>query len=497
MKAKKIERMKKIEELENIILELENWNEGEKLREDTVMKIGNVVDSNHRYTLIDFIKGNIKVMRGNNQDDNKLYLTDIIKKENPRFESNNLILAPVGSGKTTLIEDILIKDQSGRILMLVSNTTLKNSVCPEDLVLRKEKGHRMYTTKNHTKYGKTEYEIHVMSYAEFGSRIKTNNDFVKDVVQIHCDEIHSLPDYQQYNDSVGLSHAIKYLFGKHDDKQIFYFTATDDNILDLEERQPGILRNVKTFDYREHKDIKRYMALSEYKINHIDQIRPHLKARLKSFNYFGYKSLAFSRTIASQKRIEEIAIEEGFTPLVLWSVNNNDKELKMTSEQLKARDTLINSGILPDPYNFLIINSAMQEGWDLDDDMVKLAIMNTTNETEHTQALGRIRNDVDILIYRTGREENTELEFTLDNKFINKPLTTDMKRAMCKEINLIDANGRVRKWNTIKRILIEKGYKVEDKKEIVDGKRLTVSIITIWLEALLNIFDNHKTRCYN
>ena len=36
----------------------------------------------------------------------KLYLEEVIKKEKPTFESNNMILAPVGSGKSHLIERI-------------------------------------------------------------------------------------------------------------------------------------------------------------------------------------------------------------------------------------------------------------------------------------------------------------------------------------------------------------------------------------------------------
>ena len=41
-----------------------------------------------------------------------------------------------------------------------------------------------------------------------------------------------------------------------------------------------------------------------------------------------------------------------------------------------------------------------KKGWDLHDSKIKLAIMNTTSETEKTQAVGRLKNDIDTLVYK-------------------------------------------------------------------------------------------------
>lgn len=159
---------------------------------------------------------------------------------------------------------------------------------------------RTYTTQNKSIYGEGEHEVYVMTYAEFGSRVITNNDFIEEFNLIICDEIHSLPDYQQFSNSVELSHAIKVLFGKYDNKQIFYLTATDKNLKNLEKRQPGIFQYVTTFEFRDREDIKKYIALTKYKIKNLDQIKPHLQARLNGFNYFGYKVLSFSKRIEEQ-----------------------------------------------------------------------------------------------------------------------------------------------------------------------------------------------------
>ena len=53
---------------------------------------------------------------------NKKYLGEIIEEEKPEFKQNNLILSPVGSGKSYLIENMLIpKDYDKKIIYLTSN----------------------------------------------------------------------------------------------------------------------------------------------------------------------------------------------------------------------------------------------------------------------------------------------------------------------------------------------------------------------------------------
>ena len=388
---------------------------------------------------------------------NTLYLSEIIEKEKPEFKNNNLILAPHGRGKTTLIKN-LMNNEIGKVLIIVSNTT-------KDLVNLNEK-----------------YEkLHIMTYPEFGKRIEFSDEFIKDIKQIFCDEIHSLIAYQHISDSTALSHAIKTLFAKHEGKEIFYFTATDEYLKILEKKSPRIMKNINILDYRKHPDIKQYIPLSEYPFNHIEQIRPHLRARLRTFNYFNYKSLAFSRTITSQKMIAKIAEEEGFKPLVIWSINNNEKENKMTDEQIEARNYLLNNGEIPEPYNFLIINSSMQEGWDLFDDKIKLAIMNTTSETEKIQALGRLRHDIDILTYKVRTRQVSHANIEIPIEYLNVPLTTAKKEELCKNLNIINAEGIMSTWRSIKPLINNdsSGYEVVDHIKTMNGKRSRVTTITM------------------
>lgn len=476
------EKISAIEELESIIMALKLWNEDNPISAEMEYKVGQIGSSEQRDEKIRLYNKSLKAIRVEMPIKDKLYLSEIIKKENIEIDgTNNLILAPVGSGKTTFIHSIIKKDPS-TCLMLVSNTALKDNISPEENSIRKLKSNQTYTTRNKSVYGSEEYKIHVMSYSEFGRRVKTMDDFLEGFKYIFCDEIHSLPNFQKFQDSTVLSHAIKTLFNKHSDKKIYYFTATEEYLLQYEKSNPNIMRNVTRYDFRNHPDIRKYMPLSEYQFYHIEQIRMHLKSRVETFKYFGYKTLAFSRTIEGQRKIESIAKEEGFKPLVLWSVNNKKEGFKMTKEQLDSREHLLKEGLIPEPYDMLIINSSMQEGWDLFDPKVKLAIMNTTSETERIQAVGRLRSDIDILAYKVkfkkGLKDNFEVN--IPEKYLDIPLTKVDKDKLIVSLNLRTHKGKLMKWSSLKNILDsnDSNYILIEGTKTLDSKRVRTLTIS-------------------
>lgn len=475
--------LEKIEDIEKVILELNNWEPGDSFSE-TFERIpmgkpmGEIKNKEECEVRMSVLKEHLELLREKIPSDNKLYLSEIVKKKNIKFNGNKiLILSPVGSGKSSFIHEILEKDPGKLALHLVSNSALKESVCPEENEERKKKANNTFTTSNHNYYGDKKYKIHVMTYSEFGMRVKFTDSFINNIDYIFCDEAHSLPNYQSYNDSGELSAAIKTLFNSHEGKKIFYLTATDEHLNDLKRKEPKLFVDVVKYDFRENKDIKRYLPLSEYRFNHTEQIRPHLTARKEIFDYFNYKALAFSRTIESQKVLAKMAEEEGFTPLIIWSINNKEEE--MTEEQKKCRKHILKKGEIPDPYNFLIINSAMQEGWDLIDKRVRLAIMNTTSETEKIQATGRLRSDVDILAYRVKKSEKADISLEIPENFLKEFLTKDKKIELCREVGLKNHNGLLISWPGLKKLIIESpNYNLEESTRRINKKATRVAIIT-------------------
>lgn len=415
--------------------------------------------------------------------DKKKYLSEIILEESTKFESNNLILSPVGSGKSHLIEKLLIPENYHKnIIYLTSNTALKDSLCPDDNEIRKilaEAGESkgFFTSSNKNRFGNVPYKVHVMTYSEFGERIHhPDPEFIKNVGLIFCDEVHSLPKYFEYDNSYKLGMALNWLFRKHEEIQIFYFTATQESIDSLEKRKPGYLKYIKVFDYLNRKDIVKYVAKTTHYISHINQLRVHLRAKKESFDYYNLKALAFTKLISDQEKIESIAKEEGFKPITLWSINN-DKKI-MTDKQKSVREHILNTGLIPKEYNLLIINGAMQEGWNLYDDKVSLAILNTTDITEQIQSLGRIRKDIDLVIKKTNNDELVKHRIDVPEEYLNKPLTTDNKNDLCEELKLLNNRGNLRRWTSVKKYIIESGYNVKESFIDINEKQTRVSIIT-------------------
>lgn len=463
-----------ISRYEDIIVELSKWNPGSKLSNVVINEFGNIKDNSHRDITISNLKTFISNLEKEKcEDDGKLYLTEIIELEKPTFGKNNLILSPVGSGKTHFMKTLI--DEGDNILLLVSTTSLKSKFVPNDDDKRKEIGNRMYSTRLKKPYGDNLYKILVMTYAEFGEKVKYSDMFAERFTKIFCDEIHSLPLYQGYTDSSGLLVAMHYLFRKHDNQPKYYFTATEEHLEEFKRKAEGAMSNVLTFDYMNHPDIKRYMPSSSYKIHGIEQARPHLKARIKSFKYFGHKIFAYCKTIESQLRLKKICEEEGFTAEAYWSINNEDKP--MTEKQIKEIEHMINEEKLPDEYDVVIVNSALQEGWDLKDSRVKLAIMNTMNETEYTQALGRLRQDIDVLVYKVKKDEEVDLYINFPPNLLGESLDVKLREELRREFDVRDNQGRVVSWKTISEILEKQGFTIVNKQTVVDGKRKRVSIV--------------------
>lgn len=470
----KVELLKEIELHEKVVIELSKWSPGFKFSKEVKDLVGEIKDSERRDTLLEYTKRIIASAKKKKlSDDNKLYLSEIIKRDKVVFRSNNLILSPVGSGKTEFIKSLI--EENDKVLLLVSTTSLKDKMVPLDEKIRRLNGDRMYSTKNKKIYGKGTHKVLVMTYAELGERMKFQSGYLDEFDKIFCDEIHSLPLYQSYTDSSSLLVVMHFLFLKSkDSQQKFYLTATDEHIKELSKKS-NLLKDVKIFNYLKDKEIKRHIPLSSYEINGLEQVKPHLKARKESFEYFNYKIFAFCKTIKSQENLKTICEEEGFTVQMYWSKNNEEKP--MTAQQIEECDKMLQEEKLPDAYDVVIINSALQEGWNLKDDRVKLAIINTTNETEYVQSIGRIRNDLDILIYRAEEKSEPEIYIDFPQELIGQPLDTEMKEELRKKFNILTYRGEPIGWTKIKSILKNQGFTIVSKQITVDKKRKRVDYV--------------------
>ena len=94
---------------------------------------------------------------------------------------------------------------------------------------------------------------------------------------------------------------------------------------------------------------------------------------------------------------------------------------------------------------------------------------NRTSGGRHCEQLKKVINKPYIM------EDGTVI---CPQEYLDRPLSKEDKVNLCRLIRYNSTNGSIVGWTTIKKKLIENGYKIEDKIKTTKGKRESVSIIT-------------------
>ena len=409
----------------------------------------------------------------------KLYLGEILKLDGYEHKSaNNLILAPVGSGKTYYILEDLMKRHTGKKLLLVSTTSLKESLDEEE---------KTVTSKDLRRRGRKlgDEELHVMTYAELGTLVNFSPKFLDTYGLVVCDEIHSLFEYYMMQKNEKLSFVIYFLFTPSAKRSVYYFTATLDKVdTFVKAKNINILENVDTLNFLADERILRYLNIHEMTFSGLDEL-DSLIFNLKNLREAGKKGVIFNELISDMKETEEILKRKGYRAISIWSVNNTKHP--MTKEQLSVRAHLFKTGVIPDGYDFLIINGSMREGWNLVDEAVEIVILNTYDKTNVIQARGRIRKDIYLQVKRSRKKKTTlnsnilkraEMSGILES-YLDRDLTPAETRKLAEDLNIRrKENNTLVKFTTLRKAFIEGGYSVEPNRKTVDGKRKIYTTIT-------------------
>lgn len=411
--------------------------------------------------------------------DKKLYVGEILKVDGYEHKSaNTLILAPVGSGKTFFIKGDLMKRHTGKKLLLVSTTSLKESLEEEKEVV---------TTKDLRRRGRKlgDEELHVMTYAELGTLIKFSPKFLDTYGLVVCDEVHSLFEYYMMDDrNVNYAFVIYFLFTPSAKRSVYYFTATLDKVdAFVKKENINILESVETVNYLEDERILRYLNIHEMDFSGLDEL-DSLIFNLKDLRKAGKKGVIFNEFITEMKDTEEILKKKGYRAISIWSVNNAKQP--MTKEQLFVRAHLLKTGVIPDGYDFLIINGSMREGWNLIDEAVEVVILNTYDKTNIIQARGRVRKDIYLMVVRS-RQKTTTLNSKILKRaeaygrlesYLDRDLTSDETRKLAEDLNVRRGNNTLVGFTTLKKAFQEGGYNITAERKTVDGKRAVYTTIT-------------------
>lgn len=344
----------------------------------------------HKMKQVDLLLDNMRnLLRLAPDLSDKLYLIEIFKKDNIEIKQNNLIVAPVGSGKEDLIPDRLLVNKKQTVLFLVSTEELKNELAPNDTEKRREICNKMFTSENPECFGSRSFRIHLMTYDEFGETIHKNKNYLSNnnIEQVICDEIYYLIEH---GDNIPhISDIYKTIFDTNSNTQFIHFTATNRTIKEIQK----INDNIEIYNYMEYPNVRKYVPKVYANLNTVERLNDYLDERTEGFNYYNLSGFAFTKSYDNIVEIKRIARSKGFKPLV---ISKNTKYIMSKREEKAYRD-LVKNNEMPEGYDFLIYDF-IECGWILEDNLAKLAFINVPSQTEVLQTLERMPRVADLLI---------------------------------------------------------------------------------------------------
>ena len=387
---------------------------------------------------------------------NSVYLADYIIMHHYNIRQNTFIISPTGSGKTYYILDVLTPGH--KCLYLCDNNNLKRSVLKHP---------------NTVEYGvlNASADVEVMTYKQFGKEcIYRTNDFVGQYEYVIADEVHNLIDYSKFSKDTDLTRAIDALVQNYENTKIVFFTATPYYLDCIKTEYSFFLNNFKVWDFSKVKEIKRYTNKRRAYISSMYQIKFVLEEYKEAFMYNNWKCLIYTPKVTDMHKIEEIVIEKGLNPILIWSTSRTEEP--MNNEQLITNAQLIETGYLREPYNVLIINRATETGVNIYDEDMNLVIVNTVNVTQQIQVRGRVRHDIDLIVLKDKDMTKVAKTIIIPPELLDVQLSKQTLEQFIKDYGLKDTKKK--EFITVNKFLslIKDEYEVTKKKIRIDGKQV-------------------------
>ena len=383
------------------------------------------------------------------------YLAELVDVNMLKKEKLNIIKAPTGSGKTYFALTYLpslVRDALHSVVYLIDTINGKEQILSNYNTTsenwgwaRQVDGGGIWFEENNT--------IVVMTYAKFGYFCQELTDFCANFDYIICDELHSLFHFQGYSPKPNL-HSVAVMGIRaainNSKATVIALTAT-----------PSIVKEKFNAPYFE-------LPIDQDVLIHYDQdqIIPftNLDYVLSSLDTTE-TGLCYTSRISQMVDIQKMAKKEGFNPICIWSIANIDHP--MTEEQLRVRDSVLHDYIIPEEYNFLIINSSSETSLKIKS-RVDFVIVNSTNSDTQIQVRGRVNSDLKTLYLLNNGTEPIDLP----DEFIGVPLFREDKNRLCDLVNLKNPYYVRYKWTTVKSVLLDCGYQIVERRK--DNKRYVI-----------------------
>ena len=385
----------------------------------------------------------------------------------------NMVVAATGQGKTTMATQELPQKlgitNKTRILYLIDTNMGRDMLARKDIIQT-------------TFPPEEDNKIIVMTYAKFGTLLKTYKIWSSMFDLIVADEFHNLykytkidmakmikanPDFSSETLSMMLSResanykameAIK-RWSKSNALYVVAMTATPEVFLEKDKELDELIQVIQSKE-----KLIAYEILARFTYTNAEEV-------LVEGAQDGEKRLIFTHTIKQANEFKQL-VEDNTErkALALWS-NSNFNAPPLTVEQLNARQYIIENESFPDDLDDLIFTEAFSTGWNLSDNRVTTTIVHSGNDTLIKQVCGRNRQDIKKLyLYDSDsalnkkkeskkKEKELEKDWDIPSSFLNRELNTQERSKLIEEI------GYPKKWTSFKKWIENSGkYKLEKKR---------------------------------
>lgn len=180
----------------------------------------------------------------------------------------------------------------------------------------------------------------------------------------------------------------------------------------------------------------------------------------------GHCYWCFSPFIEPNKGIVLAAQRRGFTAIEIHSPNNADKP--MDSEQKRVYDSIVHTGLIPPPYNFVVVNNALKTGITIVDSRFDNLIVNSYKSEDKIQAAR--------MTFPYQWHQRVWLP-AIPEQYRDVWMPLQKCRELAEELSVTDLDkdnkntARILTWNRLKDVLPLAGYTIECARKRIDGKQ--------------------------
>ena len=405
------------------------------------------------------------------------YLKDLMHKYKleEKFKDNkiNLIVSPVGSGKTTYIMDFIkrkgyqtFNQKDGNIIYVVDTTNLKQCISMlygnqliESLNLTYDEV--FHTLENGNVLVKNGMSI--LTYSALNTRLELGQINIGDIFIF--DEFHSLFRYLKTNFGDQYKHVVNNIDMIFKLNQVIALTATPDDVYEYFEfnNKEDLINNI--IPSRLMDNLNQYKSEHKIKYNDIKQTLSKL--------HFNKALIYYAGSIDKLKVLQSELSHQYNVKYIISQRKCKDKDM------IDLANYIIATGLFPDDLDILIINSTFQTGINIIDERVDTYLSYTyiddfIDETSIIQSRGRIRHDIKYHcewkpkknITRFDKKDISNINqnqqrIEILDSVLNTKLTSKEFKNITEQLNYRNSSGRIIKNPTDE---IQKLGYIVDKK---------------------------------